>query len=85
MSNPKSLEVGKKIKLLLLSNNISQNQVAKYLNVSDSSLSDRLNGKIKITIDEFYDIIIYLNEKFNINVDANYFMYQTPNEISSIN
>ena len=68
MSNPKSLEVGKKIKLLLVEHNINQNQVARYLNVSDSLFSDKLNGKVKITVDEFYDIITYLNEEFNITV-----------------
>ena len=40
MSNPKSLEVGKKIKLLLVEHNINQNQVARYLNDSDSLFSD---------------------------------------------
>ena len=85
MSNPKSLEVGKKIKLLLVEHNINQNQVARYLNVSDSLFSDKLNGKVKITVDAFYDIITYLNEEFNIIVDANYFMPQTPNETSDTN
>lgn len=85
MSNPKSLEVGKKIKLLLVEHNINQNQVARYLNVSVSLFSDKLNGKVKITVDEFYDIITYLNEEFNITVDANYFMPQTPNETSDTN
>lgn len=74
--------VGKKIKLILVENNINQNQVARYLNVSDSLFSDKLNGKVKITIDEFCDILDYLND-LSINVDANYFLSAASTELSS--
>lgn len=84
MSSLKKLEVGKKIKLILVENNINQNQVAKYLDVSDSLFSDKLNGKVKITVDELYDILNYLNN-LNINIDANYFLPITPAEISDTN
>ncbi len=78
----KNLAVGKKIKLILVENNINQNQVARHLNVSDSLFSDKLNGKVKITIDEFYDILNYLNN-LNINVDANYFLPTASTELSN--
>lgn len=83
MSESKKLEVGKKIKLLLVKNDINQNQVAKFLGVSDSLFSDKLNGKVKITVDELYNILHYLNNELNIDVDANYFL--TPDEISNTN
>ena len=57
MSESKKLEVGKKIKLLLVKNDINQNQVAKFLGVSYSLFSDKLNGKVKITVDELYNIL----------------------------
>lgn len=86
MSESKKLEVGKKIKLLLVKNDINQNQVAKFLGVSDSLFSDKLNGKVKITIDELYNILHYLNNELNIDVDANYFLpLLTPDEISNTN
>lgn len=81
MSEIKKLEVGKNIKLLLVKNDINQNQVAKFLGVSDSLFSDKLNGKVKITVDELYNILFYLNNELKIEVDANYFL-PTPNEIS---
>lgn len=86
MSEIKKLEVGKKIKLLLVKNDINQNQVAKFLGVSDSLFSDKLNGKVKITVDELYNILHYLNNELNIEVDANYFLpHFTPAEISNTN
>lgn len=85
MSETQTPFVGKKIKLLLVENDLNQNLLAKDLKISDSVLSDKLNGKVKITTDELYNIIVFLN-KNNILVDANYFMKTTPTpEISDTN
>ena len=77
MSETQTPLVGKKIKLLLVENDLNQNLLAKDLKIIDSVLSDKLNGKVKITTDELYNIIVFLN-KNNIPVDANYFMTPTP-------
>lgn len=85
MSETQTPFVGKKIKLLLVENDLNQNLLAKDLKISDSVLSDKLNGKVKITTDELYNIIVFLN-KNNIAVDANYFMKTTSTtEISNTN
>lgn len=85
MSETQTPFVGKKIKLLLVENDLNQNLLAKDLKISDSVLSDKLNGKVKITTDELYNIIVFLN-KNNIPVDANYFMKTTSTpEISNTN
>ena len=53
----------------------------------DLELSEELglNGKVKISIDEFYLILHFLRSKSNIEVDANYFLPLTPLEISDTN
>ncbi len=85
MTDVKSLDLGKKIKVFLVENDINQKDLAKYLKSSDSVLSDKLNGKVKISIDEFYLILHFLRSKSNIEVDANYFLPLTPLEISDTN
>ena len=86
MNEVKKLELGKKIKVFLVENDINQKTVAKYLKISDSLLSDQLNGNVKISSDEFYLILYFLNHEANIKVDANYFMpVETPTEISEPN
>lgn len=85
MTGNQILYIGKKIKLLLVEKDLNQNILAKSLNVSNSLLSDKLNGKVKINVDELYHIIVFLNEN-DIHVDANYFLQplSTP-EISDTN
>lgn len=78
MEEAKKLELGKKIKVFLVENNINQKTLAKYLNISDSLLSDKLNGNVKLSPEEFYSALIFFNSEAKINVDANYFMPVTP-------
>lgn len=68
------MAVGRKIKGFLFENNISQKDLAKKVQVSDSSMSDKLNENIKISADEFYIWLLALNQLSDKKVDANYFM-----------
>ena len=54
-------DIGKKIKLFLVENNISQTTIAKQMKCSDSVLSDKLNGKVKLPTDEFFTILSIVN------------------------
>lgn len=68
------MDFGKKIKLFLVEKDISQKELAKVLNLSDSIVSDKLNGKTRITVDEFYMILCFINQKSEELIDANYFI-----------
>ena len=50
-------DIGKKIKLFLVENDISQTTIAKQMKCSDSVLSDKLNGKVKLPAGEFFTIL----------------------------
>jgi len=54
-------EIGKKIKLFLVENDISQTTIAKQMKCSDSVLSDKLNGKVKLPAGEFFTILMIIN------------------------
>lgn len=65
---------GKQIKGFLVANDINQNVIAKDLNLSDSTFSDKLNENVKISLDEYVDILKAINKVSKIKVDANYFV-----------
>lgn len=71
----KKLRVGQRVKGILIMNNISQSELAEYLDISDASLSDKLNCKTKFDIEtELIPIIKYINRKIpkNKRIDPNY-------------
>lgn len=65
---------GKQIKGFLVANDINQNVIAKSLNLSDSTFSDKLNENVKISLDEYVDILKAINKISKFKVDANYFV-----------
>lgn len=74
MINTNELCLGKQIKLFLVENNISQTTLAKTLKCSDSVLSDKLNGKVKLSAEEFYLILQIINAISDKKITANDFM-----------
>ncbi len=76
----KDLCLGKKIKIFLVEHNISQTAIAKIMNYSDSVISDKLNGKVKLYADEFYLILQIINSLSEVKVCANDFMPITEKE-----
>ncbi len=65
---------GKQIKGFLVANGINQNVIAKDLKLSDSTFSDKLNENVKISLDEYVDILKAINKVSKFKVDANYFV-----------
>lgn len=59
------MSVGKRIKKYLQQNNINQNWVSKKINITSSKLDKVLNGKRKLTVEEFEKIIVALNVEAN--------------------
>ncbi len=53
--------IGKKIKIFLVENDINQTTIAKEMKCSDSVLSDKLNGKVKLSTEEFFTILTIIN------------------------
>lgn len=53
--------IGKQIKVFLVENDISQTKIAQIMKCSDSVLSDKLNGKVKMSVEEFYLILQIIN------------------------
>ncbi len=62
------MSVGKKIKLYLVENGISQKWLSEKTNIALPKLNASLNGERKISVDEFANILNALN------VDANTFI-----------
>ena len=60
------MSTGKLIKIYLINNNISQTSLAKKVNMTPDQLSASLNGKRKISIEE-YSIIM---EALNLDVNS---------------
>lgn len=50
-----------KVKEELKTQNITQRELAKYLNIPTTTLSDKLLGKSKFNADEAYKIANFLN------------------------
>ena len=74
------MAVGKQIKGFLVANDINQQDIAFKLNISNSTMSDKLNEKVKISTEEFFDIISAINENSKVKVDANYFQKKVEEE-----
>ena len=53
-----------KVKEELKTQNITQRELAKYLNIPATTLSDKLLGKSKFNADEVYKIAKFLNKGF---------------------
>lgn len=66
--------IGKQIKVFLVENDISQTTIAKIMKCSDSVLSDKLNGKVKMPVEEFYLIIQIINSISDKKISPNDFM-----------
>lgn len=66
--------IGKQIKVFLVENDISQTTIAKIMKCSDSVLSDKLNGKVKMPVEEFYLIIQIINSISDKKLSPNDFM-----------
>lgn len=66
--------LGKKIKLFLVEQGINQTILASIMKVSDSVISNKLNGKVKIYVDEFYLMLQVINSLSKVKVTANDFM-----------
>lgn len=62
------MSIGKKIKLYLTENGISQTWLSEKTNIALPKLNASLNGDRKISVDEFANILHALN------VDANTFI-----------
>lgn len=62
------MSIGKKIKLYLTENGISQTWLSEKTNIALPKLNASLNGDRKISVDEFANILNALN------VDANTFI-----------
>ena len=62
------MSIGKKIKLYLIENGISQTWLSEKTNIALPKLNASLNGDRKISVDEFAEIL------FALNVDANLFI-----------
>lgn len=60
--NPK-MNVGKRLKGLLVTYGISQNELAEEFNFSSSTISDKLNGNSIITVDELTKFLLFINSK----------------------
>lgn len=66
--------IGKQIKVFLVENDISQTTIAKIMKCSDSVLSDKLNGKVKMPVEEFYLIVQIINSISDKKISPNDFM-----------
>ena len=77
------MALGKQIKGFLIANDINQQDIANKINISNSTMSDKLNEKVKMSTDEFFNILIAINEISNINVDANYFQQKVNEEFNN--
>lgn len=71
--------IGKQIKVFLVENDISQTTIAKIMKCSDSVLSDKLNGKVKMPVEEFYLIIQIINSISDKKISPNDFMSSNDN------
>lgn len=71
--------IGKQIKVFLVENDISQTTIAKIMKCSDSVLSDKLNGKVKMPVEEFYLIIQIINSISDKKISPNDFMPSNDN------
>lgn len=59
------MSVGKRIKKYLEENNIKQNWLSEKINIASSKLNEVLNGKRKLTVEEFEKIIGALDVEAN--------------------
>lgn len=53
----------KKVKEELEQQRYSQKDLANYVGIPQSTLSDKINGKTKFTADEAYKVAKFLNKK----------------------
>lgn len=74
------MALGKQIKGFLVANNINQQEIATEISISNSCMSDKLNEKVKISTDEFFDILNAINKISKVKVDANYFQQKVYEE-----
>lgn len=59
------MNVGKNIKLYLVTNGISQSFLSESTNIANNTLSNMLNGKRKITVEEYFKICDVLRKPYN--------------------
>ncbi len=68
------MSIGKKIKLYLIENGISQTWLSEKTKIALPKLNASLNGDRKISVDEFASIVN------SLNVDANTFIKSSNNK-----
>ena len=68
-------DIGKKIKLLRISNKLNQNDLSKILNLSRSQISNLENGKRNVSIIQLEKICEYFK------IDMSYFIMFETNDV----
>ena len=68
-------DIGKKIKLLRISNKLNQNDLSKILNLSRSQISNLENGKRNVSIMQLEKICEYFK------IDMSYFIMFETNDV----